>query len=235
MRKPVIGISAVSIFNPRMYSQRVTFSDTVSDRGGIAVMLPLYSAKEKIADIEEIVSHIDGLLLPGGADVEPSVYGEERLPECGMSLIAEDEYEIALLKEVVRQGKPILGICRGMQITNVAFGGTLYQDIPSQYSKDSDHSTKSDGPVIIHPVKLEEGSHLAGIMGTDIKVNSYHHQAVKDVAPGFKIVGKSHDGINEAMENEDGSILCVQWHPELMQDEECFRKLFDAFIEKCKK
>ncbi len=233
MKKPVIGVSAPIVFDQRMYSQRVTYPQAIVNAGGRCVLLPCYASTD---NVKEVVDMLDGLVMPGGADVEPSLYGEERLPECGMSMLTDDNYDIALIRECVAQGKPILAICRGMQILNVAFGGTLYQDIPSQYGKDVFHSMYEGGIENFHIVKMAEDSHLAGIFGaTEVRTNSSHHQAVKDLAEGFRIVGRALDGTVEAMENEDGSILCTQWHPERMQDEERFRNLFRVFVDKCRK
>lgn len=233
MAKPIIGVSAPIIFSAPMYSQRTTYADAIDAAGGRAVYLPCYKSTE---NVKEVVDMLDGLVVPGGADVEPTLYGEERLPECGTSMLSDDEYDIALIKETIKQGKPILAICRGMQIMNVIFGGTLYQDIPSQYGKELFHSMHPGGIENFHIVNLEPDSHLAKILGSDeVRTNSSHHQAVKDLAEGFRIVGRAPDGIPEAMENEDGSILCVQWHPERMQDEKRFRDLFKVFIEKCSK
>ena len=123
-----------------------------------------------------------------------------------------------LIREAVKQGKPILAICRGMQVVNVTYGGTLYQDIPSQYDTEIQHHRIVKDLEIYHETNLEPDSYLANVLGEwqAIKVNSSHHQSVKDLAEGFRIVGRAPDGTVEAMENKDASILCVQWHPERM-------------------
>ncbi len=233
MRKPIIGISAPVVFDERMFSQRVTYPAAVAAAGGRPILLPCMSTTE---DVRAIVDMVDGLIMPGGADVEPSLYGYERIPECGKSVLTDDNYDIALVKEATRQGKPILGICRGMQISNVRFGGTMWQDIPSQIGKEINHSMfDADGKQNFHEVKIKEGTNLSKIFGTTVETNTSHHQAVKDVAPGLILVGTAPDGVVEAIEKEDGSFLGVQWHPELMQDREVFRELFKVFVDKCRK
>lgn len=232
-RKPVIGITAVASFDEKMHSQRVTYAQAVWAAGGEAVLLPCNPDKSNCG---QIVSMLDGLLAPGGHDIDPALFGEEVLDECGGFSRYEDEYDMELIKEAVKQGKPVLGICRGMQVINVLYGGTLYQDIPSQYSKELVHTRIHPVQENFHTVDIEEGSYLAKILGEtrNVKVNSSHHQAVKDVAEGFKVTAKAPDGVIEAMENEDASILCVQWHPERMQDMEMYRKLMKDFVDRCR-
>ena len=233
MKKPLIGVTAVTAFGERYYAQRVTYPNAIWAAGGEAFLLPCNSS---IENVKQIVDMLDGLLVPGGADIDPELYGEEKLPVCGSTFRSEDDYDIALIKETIRQGKPILATCRGLQIMNVCHGGTLYQDIVTQCPSDINHAMGENYQENYHPVVLEADSHLAKIFGsTEVKANTSHHQAIKDLAPGFRIVGKAPDGTVEAIENEDGSILCVQWHPERMQDEEIYRELFRVFVEKCKK
>ncbi|MBR5520522.1 MAG: gamma-glutamyl-gamma-aminobutyrate hydrolase family protein [Oscillospiraceae bacterium] len=234
MKKPLIGISAVTAFNDRLHAQRVTYPQAVWAAGGEAILLPCNPDK---SNVPQLVSMLDGLLVPGGADVTPELYGEEKMDVCGSTFRFEDEYDMELIKEAVKQGKPILAICRGMQIMNVLYGGTLYQDIPTQYETTQNHSMFEDGAENLHTVNLEEDSHLARILGAykDVKVNTSHHQAVKDLAEGFRLTGRAPDGIPEAMENRDGSIICMQWHPERMQDMEMYRNLFIDFVNRCNK
>ena len=233
MKKPLIGITAVTAFNDRYHQQRVTYPQAIWAAGGETVFLPTNTSTD---NVEQIVGMLDGLLVPGGADVSTELYGEEKLPECGATFRFEDDYDIALINEAIKQGKPILCICRGMQIMNVAQGGTLYQDIVTMCPSYINHATGPNYKQNYHPVVIEADSHLAKILGaTDVTANTAHHQAVKDLAPGFRVVAKAYDGTIEAMENEDGSIICTQWHPEGMQEMEMYREYFKAFIEKCKK
>ena len=141
-----------------------------------------------------------------------------------------------IVKEAVAQKKPVLAICRGMQVINVLYGGDLYQDIPTQYSKEIIHSKVVKGVENYHTVTIDENSYLAKVLGetTDVKVNTSHHQAVREVAGGFKITATAPDGVIEAIENEDASILCVQWHPERMQDMEMYRRFFEDFVNRCR-
>lgn len=233
MKKPVIGITAVTAFNDRLHAQRVTYPQAIWAAGGTPILLPCAPTTENRA---EIVSMLDGLLVPGGADIDPSLYGEEKMGVCGATFKSEDEYDMALIKEAVKKGIPILATCRGHQIINVLYGGTMYQDIPTQCPSDINHAMGENYKENYHPVTLEADSHLAKILGaTEVTANTSHHQAIKDMAPGFRVVGRAPDGIIEAIENEDGSILCVQWHPERMQEFEMYRDLFKHFIDKCKK
>lgn len=233
MRKPLIGITAVASFDERMHSQRVTYAQAVWAAGGEAILLPCNPDKSNCA---QIVNMLDGLLAPGGHDIDPIFFGEERHEACGKISLFEDEYDMELIKEAERQGKPILGICRGMQVINVLYGGNLYQDIPTQFSKEITHTKIEKIEDNYHTVQIEKDSYLAKVLReTDnVKVNTSHHQAVKDVATGFQVTAKAPDGIIEAMENEDASIVCVQWHPERMQDMEMYQRLFQDFIQRCR-
>ena len=232
-RKPVIGITAAASFDEVMHSQRVTYAKAVWEAGGEAILLPCNPDK---SNVKQIVGMLDGLLAPGGHDIDPAFYGEEVHEACGKFTRYEDEYDMELIKEAVNQKKPVLGICRGMQVINALYGGTLYQDIPTQYSKEIVHTRVVPEEENFHTVTIEEDSYLAEVLGETeaVRVNTSHHQAVKDVAEGFRVTAKAPDGIIEAMENEDASILCVQWHPERLQDMEIYQKLMKDFVDRCR-
>lgn len=233
MKKPIIGVSAVNIFDDSMYMQRVTYPQAIWANGGETVLLPCNTNCE---NVPQVVAMIDGLLSPGGGDVTPFIYNCEKKSTCGKTNLADDNYDIALIKETLKQGKPVLAICRGLQIVNAMYGGTLYQDIPTECPSEIDHSMGSAENVNTHHVTVDKDSKLAEILGeTDIITNTSHHQAIKLVAPGFKVVARADDGTVEAIENRDGSIIAVQWHPERMQDKECQRRLIKHFVEKCSK
>lgn len=164
------------------------------------------------AQLDEVVSRIDALVLSGGEDVEPKRYGEKHHPKLGKVNLGRDDFEFRLLAAARRRGIPILGICRGCQLLNVAFGGTLYQDIPSYFPESTlTHSGKR------HSIKIVPGSRLAELLGkTEVEVNSHHHQCVKAVAPGFRVVATACDGVVEAIESESEPVMGVQFHPEGM-------------------
>ena len=168
------------------------------------------------ADAARWLDKADALLLIGGDDVEPGRYGEETLPECGPTEPERDRFEYALLDLAVKRRMPVFGICRGMQVINVYFGGTLYQDIPSQYETTVRHRRDADMPAMpFHGLRIHPDSHLHDVLGIDsITVNSSHHQAVKDLAPGFRASAVAPDGIVEGIESETLPVAGVQFHPE---------------------
>ncbi len=189
-------------------------------------------ACNNIEDYLEFADQLDGYLVPGGADVAPILYGEEAKRPVVYVRQADDEYEIAMIRKMAEQNKPVLGICRGCQVINVAFGGNLVQDIPSMLPESNSHYQTAPRHEAFHSVELLEGSRLASIFGcTQLRTNSFHHQSVRDAAPGFHIVGKAKDGVVEAIEHESKYIIGVQWHPEGMYTvHEEFCKLFNDFI-----
>ena len=175
----------------------------------------------------------DGLLLPGGGDMDPKFYGQARIPACGEPNLLRDAAEPLLLRAFLAADKPVLGICRGIQVMNAVLGGDLYQDIkPFEHLPHNDHWAK------VHTVTVRRGTLLSRILGQDtVLVNSQHHQAVDRVAPGFTLAALSEDGIVEAIEKPDaGFCLGVQWHPEWLSDADpAMQGLFDAFVNSCSK
>ena len=185
-----------------------------------------------------ILDRVDGVLLTGGEDVEPSLYGQPRSSECGPANLERDQTEIALVKAAKAMKKPLLAICRGPQLLNVALGGTLVQDIATEIPNEVGHDGH-DGArnSRIHDVMIDEGTRIADAIGeTKISVNSLHHQSVKDVAPGLKVTAQASDGVVEAIESQSGDwwALGVQWHPEEMNDspEPWDRGIFKAFADR---
>lgn len=175
----------------------------------------------------------DGLLLPGGGDMDPKFYGQERIPACGEPNLLRDAAEPLLLRAFLAADKPVLGICRGIQVLNAVLGGDLYQDIkPFEHLPHNGHWAK------VHTVTVRRGTLLSRILGQDtVLVNSQHHQAVDRVAPGFTLAALSEDGIVEAIEKPDARFcLGVQWHPEWLSDADpAMQGLFDAFVNACSK
>ena len=190
----------------------------------------------ELSDPEQAVQDAltcDGLLLPGGGDMDPKFYGQERIPACGEPNLLRDVAEPLLLRAFLAADKPVLGICRGIQVMNAVLGGDLYQDIkPFEHLPHNDHWAK------VHTVTVRRGTLLSRILGQDtVLVNSQHHQAVDRVAPGFTLAALSEDGIVEAIEKPDARFcLGVQWHPEWLSDADpAMQGLFDAFVNACSK
>ena len=190
------------------------------------------------SDLEAVCARLDGLLLTGGADIDPARYGEARLPECGELEPDRDELELAITGMALSRDLPTLGICRGMQALNVAMGGTLYQDIATQLPEAAPHAhTAPPRDYRAHSVIVERDSHLNEILGAaELQVNSLHHQAVKQPGAGARIVAWSSDGVAEAMELPDKRFaVAVQYHPEeLVQTDALSRRLFAAFVQACR-
>jgi putative glutamine amidotransferase len=187
---------------------------------------------------EHILARVDGIMLTGGGDVDPGLYGEAPHATFQAAETERDAFEIALSRAAVAANIPFLAICRGMQLLNVAMGGTLIQDIPSQMPGALQHSVPEPRFAIAHEVWVAKGSQLSGLLadhmedGETCHVNSRHHQAVGKVAPGFEITATSPDGVNEAME-KPGAAFCiaVQWHPENFWRTGEFRSLFEGFVQ----
>lgn len=240
MKKPIILIPATYLVPEilpvfKNYSSRESNINSVIDAGGIPIIAPYWASEE---DIAQMVSMADGVFMAGGEDVEPSEYGEERRPECEASVPERDKFELAIIKEALKQDKPMLCICRGMQILNVALGGTLYQDLKTNMPNAIDHTVYDAYATGSHNVKIEKDSRLYGFMGKEeLFVNSLHHQGVKDLADGLKATAKTSDGLVEAVEMPGKTyVLGSQWHPEFMpKDNEQYQKQFADFIAACQK
>jgi putative glutamine amidotransferase len=196
------------------------------------IVPPLSSASAAAA----IMNSVSGLVLTGGEDVDPARYGEKRHEKVRSVNVARDATEVALIEEAKARGKPVLAICRGIQILNVALGGTLVQDIPSQCETKIAHDEDSPRGTRSHEVAVEPGSLIARAVGTEhLTVNSFHHQSVKRVADGMRVTARSPDGVIEGLEStDDWWVMAVQWHPEEMNDspEPWDRGLFKAFAQK---
>ena len=190
---------------------------------------------------EVVAAEIGGLLLTGGVDVDPARYGEEPLPSVVNLEPDRDAFEFGLLQAARALNLPVFGICRGIQVMNVALGGTLVQDIPTQMSGSLEHSIPSPSFAVAHEIWVSKGSLLWTLMQEKMadsdgcSVNSRHHQAVKEVAPGFEVTATAPDGVIEAIECPHSTFcLGVQWHPENFWRTGEFRPLFEGFIEACR-
>jgi len=210
------------------------YMDAIMETGGVPVMFPLITDKDAI---EHLFSICDGIIFTGGHDISPSIYGEEKSEKCGEVITQRDILECELMTRAIDADKPILGICRGMQMLNALSGGTLYQDLPSQFKTDITHGQKPPYNIPIHDVKVEKDSLLYSIVGCDtLSVNSHHHQAIKDLSPKLKPAAYAADGIIEAVYMEDKKfVLALQWHPEfLYKNDNVSIKIFEAFMDAVK-
>ena len=183
--------------------------------GGAPFIVPMTSDKELISQYLDVA---DGVFIPGGVDVCPLMYGESPDPNLGRADAYLDDFQLSLVREAHERRIPIFGVCRGVQLMNVAFGGTLIQHIGNIPGTIGHRQQNTDGDRPYHMLKAEENSFISSVFGLDFGVNSFHHQAVKSVAPGFRITSHAPDGIIESMEriNDDLWEVGVQWHPERM-------------------
>ena len=233
MQHPLIGITVHPETAPdRAVLDRLlaTIIGSVERAGGLPVLIPLQLEEATLA---QLFGRLDGLLLSGGGDIDPARYGAARHPTVGGVDETRDRVELELARWAVRSAKPTFGICRGMQVLNVACGGTLYQDI-SEYQGAQRHTFYPGLPddLLAHPVQIAEESRLARIVGRQqIEVNSLHHQACRELAPGFEIAAQAPDGLIEALEVRDHPFaLAVQWHPEVLGNMPEARALFEALV-----
>ena len=237
--RPMIGITPSLQTDERKIYTPTSYPSAIIEAGGTPVFFNFTRDDEMIAAYAAMV---DGILFSGGDDVDPSTYGEEQIWGCGDVVPLRDEFEIKLLKVLVEKypEKPILGICRGCQILNVAMGGTLYQDLRSQKDNSIRHQQQQSSHYASHKAIVEEGSLLHRIYGsTEVKVNSFHHQAVKDLAPGMRLTAVASDGVVEAFEKPDHPyFVAVQWHPERLVEgphHPEHKPLFKSFVDACRK
>ena len=228
--KPLIAVTPLFESNPKRQYMNFDYFAAILDNGGIPVMLPI-EASESTWD--EYLDRVDGILFTGGQDVNPVLYKQTPMETTLYVCPERDALEYGLCKKAIEKNKVILGICRGEQLLNVAFGGSLYQHIDG-------HRQEEKGAQNLRITKVLEGSFLHSLVGeSEIKVNSFHHQAVKSVAPGFIASARAEDGTVEAIEPErktDRFFLAVQWHPEFFYStDSAAEKIFKAFIEAAKK
>ncbi|MBN2286765.1 MAG: gamma-glutamyl-gamma-aminobutyrate hydrolase family protein [Tissierellales bacterium] len=229
--KPKIGILLSMAYekDPKNYLINEKYVKSIADNGGIPIVFPTL---EGYNFDEEYAGLIDGLLLPGGDDVHPMLYHEEPIAQVTYATRARDRFEVDMLMKMHLQNKPVMGICRGLHIINVAFGGSLIQDIPTQTQSAQCHvQSRAIRSEPFHKIILEPNTIMSSIFGKETAVNTFHHQAINRMGEGLVISAKAQDGIIEAIEHKDKKIFAVQWHPEEMFErfeEQAY--LFQTFI-----
>lgn len=216
-----------------------SYVESVEKVGGLPILIPLSNDKEELKEFFNL-SH--GILLTGGEDVNPSKYSQAPSPKLKSTSDSRDEVEMEIAKWAVKEKKPILAICRGIQVLNVALGGTLYQDIATETDTKIEHDLHGvEDETAGHCVTVTKDTKLSKIVKSEgtLKVNSLHHQSLKEIGKGLKVVAKSEDGIVEGVESEDPNCFCVgvQWHPEILwqKGESHALRLFEALVEASKK
>jgi len=238
--RPIIGVTtqtqdAIPNELPRCWIMGQRYVEVLTSFGAVPWLVPLLPDDE--ATLRAIYERLDGVFLPGGADVDPASYGDEKHAACGRTDPARDRTEVALARWAAEDGKPVLAVCRGEQILNVAAGGTLYQDLAAHRDGSIKHDYfpvdgKYTREFLSHPVRVAAGTRLGELLEDDvIEVNSMHHQGIKTLAPGLVASAVAPDGVIEAVEPENGQFMIgVQWHPESLVDSDPrMHRLFTAF------
>ena len=243
MNKPIIGITADTLNEPTRvinlqnadYAPR-DIKEAIHKAGGVPIILPFPEDVSQAPELaSQLIEFVDGLILPGGTDVDPTLFGEEPIFELGRTNLLRDVFELEMVKAAVASEKSVFGICRGLQLINVAFGGTLWQDLHTQSPESFiKHSQEAAGGLPTHHIQIDKENFLFDILGKQAYVNSRHHQAVKKLADGFVSTAKAADSVIEAIEDSKRRIFAVQWHPENMAftDEKQFQ-IFDHFVKSC--
>lgn len=240
--RPVIGFPTQTLEPigdeiPRSWIMSQRYVSVLTSVGAVPWVIPLL--KDDPDTLRGIYERLDGLFLAGGVDIDPAVYGAGRHRLCGRTDSARDDTELALARWAIEDGKPIFAVCRGIQLLNVAAGGTLYQDINDEHPGAIKHdyfpaAGHYPRDLLVHSVNTVENTRLRTILGVPhVKVNSMHHQGIKELAPGLVISAQAPDGVIEAVETPNGHfMLGVQWHPEELADSDPrMRRLFTAFID----
>lgn len=227
--RPLIGITTSARTDSGHFRLSTSYVDAVRRAGGIPILLPPGEPFQ-----EELLARLDGLILSGGGDVDPAVYGGTPHPTMFSINAERDESELALVRQLVEHGTPALCICRGAQVANVALGGTLVEHLPDEVGEEVIHRGPAESPGSLHAVKVQPDSRLAEVMGqAEVRPTSWHHQAARDVAPGLQVVAQAADGTIEALEMPDHPwLIAVQWHPELTAaNDPSQQRIFEALVE----
>lgn len=242
MTRPVIGVAtqtfeAVPGELPPCWIMGQRYVNALRSSGAVPWIIPLIP--DDLDTLREIYNRLDGIFLTGGVDVDPGRYGESKADYCGRIDPPRDAVEIQLIRWAMEDKKPILAVCRGIQVVNVALGGSLFQDVAKQIPEamKHDHFPTKDDPArdrLVHMIEASHGSRTRACLGDEpVMVNSMHHQAIKQLASGLVVTATAPDGVIEAVEGANGQYLvAVQWHPEELVDRDAGqRRLFTSFVE----
>ena len=231
--KPIIGVIGAVLSDDRSFVWN-NYIRSIEGAGGMPILLPY---TEDAEHVERFAAMCDGFLFTGGLDIEPKRYGEEKHEKCGEVCPARDRFEFFVFPYLLATKKPILGICRGCQLLNVALGGTLYQDIPDMISNELIHRQGEPHCKPSHNVQTIEGTPLFELVGGTISVNSLHHQSVKMLGNNLDCMALASDGVMEAFYHKHHKFLWgIQWHPERsVECDENSRKIFGALVDACKR
>ncbi len=234
MPKPLIGITTRNgkdADGHPLTALQHSYINAIVQAGGMPILIPSMLSEENFLDL---YSRLEGILFSGGGDVSLEYFNGSDHPRIGEVDKGRDSTEISLMRSAVNDGKPVLGICRGAQVMNVALGGTLYTHIHDQLPGALDHDYPGNlRRALVHPVNVDEASRSAEIFGgTLLNVNSLHHQGLKDIAPGLRVAGHAPDGLVEIVEIPDHPYaVAVQWHPEWLTDQPAMQRLFKSFVD----
>ncbi len=232
LMRPLIGVTGLHDWQNDIIRQNETYIRAVEKAGGAPIVLAPTENREVIASY---IERIDGLIISGGPDMGAHYFGEEPHKDLGRISPLMDEFELMIIKGAIENDIPLFGICRGLQVINVALGGTLYQDIYAQTDTEIQHRQDAPREFTAHSIRIEEGSMLHQLYGEKLRVNTFHHQSIKDLGMDLKATAYAPDGIIEAIESIDkdnGFVLAVQWHPEGMWNSSYnYDNIFKKFIE----
>ena len=232
IKKPVVGVFA-EVNDELFTSVRGAYIHAIEKAGGIPLLVPFVESDEVLG---EIISRCNGIFLTGGVDISPDRYGEEIKPTCGERQLNRDTLEFKAFDIAFKTEKTMLAVCRGAQLVNVALGGSLYQDLPTEHSSSISHRQTEGICEYSHEVNIAEGTPLYALLGAErIRANSFHHQAVKRLGDGLEVMAQADDGVVEALYYKgDQYLMAYQWHPERLFDRDAHhRKIFEDFIRKC--